>query len=123
MIRTPQLTKKNGTESVEYGNMGDTIDIRLIQVKTRTGDYRFSDHAVKRMIKRSIDRHEVEEAILAGEFIEQYLDDKYSPTCLIYRETRAGRVLHVQMSLPPLVVIVTAYEPDSEQWIDGKIRR
>lgn len=55
--------------------------------------------------------------------IEEYPDDKYSPTCLIYGKTRAGRVLHVQVSLPPLVVIVTAYEPDSEQWIDGKIRR
>ena len=44
-------------------------DIRLIQAKTRTGDYRFSDHAVKRMIKRAIDRHEVEEAI-------QWIDGK-----------------------------------------------
>ncbi len=103
--------------------MGDTIDIHLIQEKIRTEDYRYSDHAVKRMIKRAIDRHEVEEAILVGELIEEYPDDKYSPTCLIYGKTRAGRVLHVQASLPPLVVIVTAYEPDSEQWIDGKIRR
>ena len=103
--------------------MGNTIDLHLFQAKIRTGDYRFSDHAVKRMIKRAIDLHEVEEAIFAGEFIEEYPDDKYSPTCLIYGKTRAGRVLHVQASLPPLVVIVTAYEPDSEQWIDGKIRR
>ncbi|MCG2775713.1 MAG: DUF4258 domain-containing protein [Desulfobacterales bacterium] len=75
------------------------------------------------MIKRTIGRHEVEEAILAGESIERYPDDKYSPTCLISGKTRAGRVLHVQASLPPLVVIVTTYEPDSEEWIDGKTRR
>ena len=38
------------------------MDIRPIQAKLRTGNYRFSD----------IDRHEVEEAILAGEIIEAY---------------------------------------------------
>ena len=99
------------------------MDIRPIQAKIRTGNYRFSEHVVKRMMKRAIDRHEVEEAILAGEIIEEYPDDKYAPSCLIYGITRTGRVLHVQASLPPLVVIVTSYEPKPEEWIDGKIRR
>jgi len=35
-----------------------------IRSKIRSGNYRFSDHAVKRMIRRDIPRHEVEEAIL-----------------------------------------------------------
>lgn len=75
------------------------------------------------MIKRSIDRHEVEEAILSGEIIEEYPDDKYSPSCLIYGKTENGRDLHVQISLPPTVVVITTYEPDSAEWINGKIRR
>ena len=99
------------------------MDLHYIHAKIRAADYRFSDHAVKRMIKRAINRHEIEEAILAGESVEEYPNDKYSPTCLIYGKTHEGRVLHVQVSLPPLVVIVTAYEPDPEQWIDGRIRR
>ncbi|MBW1780454.1 MAG: DUF4258 domain-containing protein [Deltaproteobacteria bacterium] len=99
------------------------MDILLVQEKIRIGKYRFSEHAVKRMIKRGIDRHEVEEAIFEGELVEKYPDDKYSPSCLISGKTRVGRVLHVQVSLPPLVVIVTAYEPDPEEWIEGKIRR
>jgi len=99
------------------------MNIHHIQAKIRTGDYRFSDHAVKRMIKRAINRREIEEAILTGESVEEYPDDKYSPTCLIYGKTHEGRVLHIQASLPPLVVIVTTYEPDPEQWIDGKLRR
>jgi len=37
------------------------------------------------MIKRVIERHEVEAAILAGALIKEYPDDKYSPTCLIKR--------------------------------------
>lgn len=87
------------------------------------GDYRFSDHSIKRMIKRNIIRREIEEAILSGEIIEKYQDDKYSPTCLICGNTNESRPLHVQASVPPLVVIVTAYEPEPGQWIDGKIRR
>ena len=99
------------------------MDIQSIREKTHAGEYRFSDHAVKRMMKRSIERYEVEEIIMAGEIIEEYPDDKYSPSCLIYGTTRKERTLHVQVSFPPLVVIITTYEPDPEEWINGKIRR
>ena len=99
------------------------MNIKGIQDKIRKGDYRFSDHAISRMIKRSILRHEVEEALCGGEIIEEYPDDKYSPSCLIYGKTVDGRDLHVQVSLPPVVVIVTAYEPDMEEWINFRIRR
>ena len=93
-----------------------------IKVKIKAEEYRFSDHAVKRMIKRSIDRAEVEDTVLSGEVIEEYPDDKYSPSCLIYGRTKTGRHLHVQLSLPPEVVIITAYEPDKAEWIDYRAR-
>ena len=99
------------------------MDIEGIREKIRDNNYRFSDHAVKRMMKRSIERHEVEDAIMAGEIIEEYPDDKYSPSCLIYGMTKQKRELHVQVSFPPLVVIVTTYEPDPDEWINGKVRR
>ncbi len=99
------------------------MNIHPIQEYIGRGDYRFSGHAVKRMIKRSIDRHEIEEVILSGEIIEEYPDDKYSPSCLIYGKTQKERALHVQVSLPPLVVIVTTYEPELQEWINGKRRR
>jgi len=97
--------------------------IKEILDKIRKGEYRFSDHAVKRMIKRSIGHYEVEEAILNGEIIKEYPDDKYSPSCLIYGKTKSGRDLHVQISLPPIVVIITTYEPDPREWINSRIRR
>ena len=99
------------------------MKIEGIRDKISIGEYRFSDHAVKRMIKRSIDRMEIVETVLSGEIIEEYPDDKYSPSCLIYGKTKAGRNLHVQISLPPSVVIITAYEPDETEWIDYKVRR
>ncbi len=99
------------------------MDIRNIQDRIKKGDYRFSDHSIKRMIERSLDRKNVEEAISNGKIIEEYPDDKYSPSCLIYGQTDTERDLHVQISLPPKVVIVTTYEPDPQEWIDCQIRR
>ncbi len=97
--------------------------IKLIQKKISNGDYRFSDHAVRRMIKRSIDRLEISEAIMNCEMIEEYPEDKYSPSCLLLGKTKTGRVLHIQLSLPPSVVIITVYEPDPKEWIDFRKRR
>lgn len=99
------------------------MEIEGIRVKISIGEYRFSDHAVKRMIERTIDRTEIEEAVLSGEVIEKYPDDKYSPSCLIYGRSKAGRHLHVQLSLPPTVVVITAYDPDETEWIDYRVRR
>ncbi|MBI5749160.1 MAG: DUF4258 domain-containing protein [Nitrospinae bacterium] len=99
------------------------MTINDIQSKIKSKQYSFSDHAVKRMIKRAIYRHEVEDAINQGEIIEEYPDDKYSPSCLIYGKTSNGRDLHVQVSVPPTTVIITAYEPDPKEWLNCKIRR
>jgi len=94
-----------------------------IRDKIRKGEYRLSDHAVKRMIKRSISRSDIESAIAGGSIIEEYPHDKYAPSCLVYGKTANGRDLHVQVSLPPVVVVITAYEPDPNEWIDYRIRR
>ncbi len=97
--------------------------IEPIQDKISKAEYRVSDHAVMQMLKRSITRLEIEDAVQKGEIIEKYPDDKYSPSCLIYGKTENGRDLHVQLSLPPSVVIITTYVPNPEEWIDCKIRR
>lgn len=60
------------------------MTIKGIQDKIKKSEYRFSDHAIKRMIKRSVDRHEVEEVVLGGEIIEEYPDKM----CVLWRERR-----------------------------------
>jgi hypothetical protein len=97
--------------------------LQKIQTKIHEGDFRFSDHAIKRMISRRIIREELEQAISAGEIIEEYPDDKYSPTCLIYGMSKSGRHLHVHISVPPKVVVITTYEPDPAEWDNYRIRR
>ena len=99
------------------------MTIKRIQDRIRNRKYRFSDHSVKRMIKRNVTRQEVEGALLAGEIIEEYSDDKYSPSCLIYGKTEVGRDLHIQVSYPPSVVVITVYQPDPEEWVDCRTRR
>ena len=99
------------------------MTIKAIRDKIKAGNHRFSDHAVKNMIKRSIERREVESAVLAGEIIEKYLGDKYSPSCLVYGKTEEGRDIHVQLSLPPKVVVITTYEPNPAEWLDCRKRR
>lgn len=91
--------------------------ISQIRSKLKTGDYRFTLHALERRIERSISRAEVEEAVLSGDIIEDYPEDKYSPSCLVFGLTKQGRTLHVQCSLDP-VWIITCYDPSENpfQW-------
>ena len=72
------------------------------------------------MAIRRITDEEVRQAIMDpdGEVIEEYRTDKYSPSCLIYGRTAPGRVLHVQANHAG--VIITAYDPDPQEWIDLK---
>ncbi|WP_208108568.1 DUF4258 domain-containing protein [Candidatus Thiosymbion oneisti] len=57
--------------------------------------------------------------------IEDYPNDKYGPNCLILGYTKNGRPLHIQCSYPsrPLIKIVTSYQPNSELWIDNRVRK
>jgi hypothetical protein len=99
----------------------DELDV--IKQDFRSGDYRYTQHAVERTTERMITRNEIEQAIENGEIIENYPDDKYGPSCLIYGSTDGGRPLHLQCSLPPKVKLITVYEPDPAEWIDNRIRR
>ena len=93
--------------------------------KIRTGLYEYSQHAVDQSVVRMISTKEVQEAVEHGKIIENYPDDKYGPSCLIYGKTTNGRPIHVQCSYPsrPLVKIITVYEPDPALWTNFEIRR
>jgi len=94
-----------------------SIVIEGIQKRVREGDYRFTIHAFERCVERSISPKQIKSAILNGEIVENYPDDKYGPSCLIYGITWEGKILHVQCSTEP-VWIVTAYDPTlhPEEW-------
>lgn len=96
-----------------------------LRQKIEADRFELSRHAVDQSILRHIGLQEIREAIANGEIIEEYPEDKYWPSYLIYGRTVEGRPLHVQCSHPsrPLVKIVTLYEPDPALWTDFKDRR
>ena len=98
--------------------------IDIIKEKVRSDSYRFTIHAIERCVERIIAPHEIEQVILSGEIIENYPEDKYGATCLIFGTTARGRILHVQASVEP-VWIITAYDPtfEADKWEDDFKRR
>ena len=98
--------------------------IENIRKRVEVGDYRITIHAFERCIERSISPEEIEDVVLSGEVIEDYMKDKYGPSCLIYGITEAKRILHVQCSIDP-VWIITAYDPtlNPDRWDKNFKRR
>ena len=96
-----------------------------IRAKITAGLFEFSKHAVDQSILRRISVQELREAIAAGEIIEDYPNDKYGPSSLVFGLTTKDRPLHVQCSYPsrPLLKIITLYEPDEDFWSDFKVRK
>lgn len=92
--------------------------ITEIRQKFTTDQFEFSKHPVDQSILRNVRVQEIREAIANGQIIEDYPQDKYGPSCLIFGLTESGRPIHTQCSYPTrsLVKIITVYEPDRSKW-------
>ena len=99
--------------------------IDAIRVKVAAGDFEYSQHAVDQATLRGIAVRELREAIANGEVIEDYPNDKYGPSCLVLGFATAGRPIHIQCSHPSrsLLKIITAYQPNPDEWDNFKHRR
>ena len=96
-----------------------------IRQKIADGRFELSKHAVDQMFLRRITVPEIREAFSTSELVEDYPDDKYGPSCLLFGRTLLNRALHIQCSHPsrPMIKIVTVYEPVPELWVDFKTRK
>jgi hypothetical protein len=65
-----------------------------IRRQLATGNFEFSRHAFRRAVERNISEQEIREAAADSELIENYPDDKYSPSALLLGFTAGGRPLH-----------------------------
>ena len=101
------------------------VRIGNIRKKIETGLFEFSKHAVDQSIIRRISVQDVCDVINSGTIIEDYPDDKYGPSCLIFGMTAEKRPIHIQCSYPsrPIVKIITLYEPNPIRWVDFIKRR
>ena len=96
-----------------------------IRRQLASGEFEFSRHAFKRAVERNISELEIRQAGAKAMLIEDYPDDKYSPSCLLLGFTETERPLHLQVSYADieLVRIITLYEPNETEWYDYTHRR
>ena len=96
-----------------------------IRRQLASGEFEFNCHAFKRAVERNISESEIRRAGAKAMIIEDYPDDKYSPSCLLLGFTKTERPLHLQVSYADteLVKIITLYEPDETEWYDYTHRR
>jgi Domain of unknown function (DUF4258) len=91
--------------------------------------YLYSQHAREEMEVEELGEikdNEVFEALLNGKIIEGYPEDKPYPSCLIYGKTSDERPLHIVCAYAGDVnqaIIITVYQPRSDQWIDFERRK
>ena len=84
----------------------------------------FTKHAKDEMEEEEfgeIREREIFEAVESGKVIEIYPEDEPYPSCLIYGRTLGDRPLHVLCAYTKdeeTVIIITAYQPNPERWID-----
>ena len=106
--------------------VGFTELSEFIQSCIREGRIIWTYHANVRLLKRSISRQDIIGAVESYEILEDYPQDKYLPSCLVYLKNE-GRVFHFVCALDVTekkLWIVTAYQPDPQEWdIDCKKRR
>ena len=105
--------------------MSEELEITLLRSAAEAGKLHWRRHALERMLERGISREEMRLAILYGEAIEVYAQDKPYPSCLILRID--GEALHVVVAFEPgsgICHVITAYRPDTDRFdLDLKTRR
>ena len=99
----------------------------VLNVKSikRREQIKFTDHARLEMEKDGISADDVLNAIENGKVIEDYVNDRPFPSCLLYGKSDKNQI-HVVCALPQhvnMLIIVTVYIPDPMRWIEFERRR
>lgn len=103
--------------------MSDLLD--GIREAIRAKSYVISVHMLGRLLDRGIDLGDVAHGLVSDstEVIEDYAAHHLGPCCLILCRGPSGRWYHVVCSHPPIVTMVTVYEPAPAQWTADFRRR
>jgi hypothetical protein len=96
-----------------------------IQEQLKFYNFEFTRLALIRIIERNISEAEIQQIHKNARIIEDYPEDKYSPSCLILGFTDIDRPLHIQVSrnISTCVRIITVYEPSEQEWIEYRSRK
>ena len=105
--------------------MGDTL--QRIRELVHAGTVKISEHGYDELAADGISAREVVEGLQDALQIEEYPSFVKGP-CVLVRETdRHGNAIHAVWGIPKNAlspaVLVTAYRPDPERWVDDYSRR
>ncbi|MCL0094325.1 DUF4258 domain-containing protein [Dehalococcoidales bacterium] len=106
--------------------MEEVQQLVQIQEKVRRQQYRLTSHAEQERESDRITREEIEEALLShqAEVIESYPEDIRGRSCLVLGFAKGESPLHIVCGLGvEMLIIITVYRPDPEQWINWRVRR
>lgn len=93
------------------------MDIEDIKRKVGEGKYAVSFTHTEKLRLRRIKTGDIEQAVKSGNIIENYPNDPRGPSCLVLGRIgdRALHILFARLEAEEILV-VTAYEPDPEEW-------
>lgn len=105
--------------------MGAGYDIENLRQAVLAGKIQWHHHALIRALERGISRNEAIQAILNGEVIETYVNDRPYPSVLIlHAEAQPLHVVAAVDVIASVAHIITIYRPDSKHFeSDWKTRR
>lgn len=89
-------------------------------------DWRTSDHALQRLTEHAIIASDLADGIKHAQVIEDYPDYHAGPCVLVLQEDRNGSVhtlWGLEQGTDRPAVIVTAYRPDPDRWLDDNRTR
>ena len=93
------------------------MGIEDIRQKVAEGRYAISFTHTEKLRLRRIKAVDIEQAVKSGNIIEYYANDPRGASCLILGRV-GNRPLHILFARLEAeeILIVTAYEPDPEEW-------
>lgn len=100
------------------------LTIEEIQSFCHAGKIQWTEHVMKRLIKRNITRAEIKSALMTGTIIEEYPADYPFPSCLVLGTSHPAHYLHVVCGIGnDRLWIITAYKPDDSIWDESFTKR
>ena len=96
----------------------------LLWKTLRNNKIKWTLHSFKRIRERKISADSVVDAVVNGQIIEHYREDKPFPSCLIFNGNTDSPLHIVASACDDFVYIITAYAPSSDEWeCDFKTRK
>ena len=103
--------------------MNTRLNLKDIRGFIERDQFLVSKHARIRMFQRNVSTDEIKDVVLNGDIIEEYLTDKPCPSVLILGFS-GGSPYHVVIAqCEDHVRIITVYKPETDKWIDYRVRR